>query len=125
MRSKKSKKEVRMEAMSVQKKHSKNEDTFLYDLLVLDYYRDCLTEQDKKAVEFIPSENEIRVLAYDKFGISQESIDISFEYKTINKLALGRAIAILNGYKFTLTKPQADEVHFTYEEFNKILNKLF
>lgn len=124
MRSKKSKKEVRMEAMSVQKKHSKNEDTFLYDLLVLDYYRDCLTEQDKKAVEFIPSENEIRVLAYDKFGISQESIDISFEYKTINKLALGRAIAILNGYKFKLTKSQADEVHFAYEEFNKILNKL-
>lgn len=110
--------------MSDKTKYYKNEDTFLYDLLVLDYYRDCLTEQDKKAVEFIPSENEIRVLAYHKFGISQESIDISLEFKNINKLALGRAIAILNGYKFKLTKPQADEVRFAYMEFNRILDEL-
>ena len=98
--------------------------TFIKDLLGVDFDRNLLSEQDKKAIEFIPGECEILVLAYDKYGDSQEAIDISSDFKSIDKLALGRAIAILNGYKFNLTKPQADEVHFAYDEFNKILNRL-
>ena len=110
--------------MSDKKRVNKMYNTFINDLLANEYDNDQLSEQDKKAIEFIPSEDEILVLAYDKFGNSQEAIDISTEFDAIDKLALGRAIAILNGYKFDLTKPQADEVHFAYEEYNKILNKL-
>ncbi len=110
--------------MSDNKKVREMYNTFVDDLLAHEFNQDLLSEQDKKAIEFIPSEDEILVLAYDKFGNSQETIDISSEFDTINKLALGRAIAILNGYKFDLTKTQADEVHFAYEEFNDILNKL-
>lgn len=110
--------------MSDKKKDNKMYNTFIKDLLGPDFDKNLLSEQDKKAIEFIPSEDEILVLAYDKFGNSQEAIDISSDFDSIDKLALGRAIAILNGYTFDLTKPQADEVHSAYEEYNKILNRL-
>ena len=110
--------------MSDKMKENKMYNTFIRDLLGLDFEKSLLTEQDKKAIEFIPSEDEILVLAYDKYGNSQEAIDISTDFGSIDKLALGRAIAILNGYKFDLTKPQADEVHYAYDQYNKILNRL-
>ena len=108
----------------VDKKKYNNVHTFFYELLALDYYRDSLTKQDKIAVEFIPREEEIFVLAYNKVGNSQKTIDISIEFDAIDKLCLGRAIAILHGFKFKLTKPQADGVHFAFEEYCKILEKL-
>ena len=110
--------------MSEKKKETDMYNTFIKDLLGYEFEEALLSDQDKKAIDFIPSEDEILVLAYDKFGNSQEAIDISTEFDAIDKLALGRAIAILNGIKFDLTKAQADEVHFAYEEYNKILNKL-
>ena len=110
--------------MSDKKKGNDMYNTFIKDLLGYEFDEALLSEQDKKAIEFIPSEDEILVLAYDKFGNSQEAIDISTEFDAIDKLALGRAIAILNGYTFDLTKPQADEVHSAYEKYNKILNRL-
>lgn len=81
-------------------------------------------KRDGKIIVNVPSDDEIFVLAYGKFGDSQKTIDISNEYDNIDKTALGCAISILGGYRFVLTKSQADGVRLAYRKFNKILDEL-